>query len=342
MTYSFNGRPVIPKCEILHDLIPYFGGISMRDYFMDAPSCAEAYRVTERKVNETFDGILPMIPLVCPPLSYGHIACIGGEVDIPETEFTEPYVKSYIGSMDEGIALLKRNWNFEESKWFRHYVSMTEYLRIQFPDRIVPFTFGVEGPVTTAVLMRGQDFYMDIYDEPEKCKEFLRLVTQSIIQFHHLLSRMNGKPEVDPQEAGLCDDFAALIPPNLWNDFVIPYWNMYYEGLTTGTRFVHVEGCSPNHLKYLASAKIDHYQPSVSKMLTIENIKANTNVKFDLLLYVFYITNMNDDEISAWVDNAVSEGIEIIRTQLSKYTFKIGKEDRIKAFFRAFEKYRNQ
>lgn len=339
MPYSFNGRPVVPSCEIYHDVIPYLAGISMHDYFMDPPSCAEAYRRASVKVNAAFGDILPMIPVGCPPLSYGHIACIGGKISVPPN--AEPAVYPYVGSIDDGIRLLSRRWDFQESSWFRHYMAMAEYLRSQFPDRSVPFSgFGAEGPVTTAVLMRGEDFYLDLYDEPEKCKEFLGLLTHSIVDFHRMLARINGQPEVDPRGAGLADDFAALIPPKMWDDFVVPYWNMYFEGLTTGARFVHTEGCSPDHLKYLEKVRVDHFQPSVSRLLTIRNVKANTPVEFDWLLYAFQITGMSDEEISAWVDDAVTQGIATVRTQVGAYAFKIGKEDRIKAFFRAFEKYR--
>ena len=126
--------------------------------------------------------------------------------------------------------------------------------------------------------MRGLDFIYDVYDEPEKVKKFLALLTDSIISFYRFNNRVNGLPEINLGGAGLADDFASLISPDLWPEFVIPYWNQYYEGLTTGKRSLHCENLSPSHLKYLKDAKLSHYQPSVSDLLTLENVKANTDI----------------------------------------------------------------
>ena len=75
-------------------------------------------------------------------------------------------------------------------------------------------------------------------------------------------------------------------------------------------------------------------------MLTIDNIKANTDIPFDWLLYAFNITHMSDQEIQEWVDRTVAKGITLIRTQFGRFTIEEGKLDRIKAFYKAFEKYK--
>jgi len=49
---------------------------------------------------------------------------------------------------------------------------------------------GAQGPLTSAVLMRGQDFIYDVYDEPEKAKRFLALLTDSIVGFHHFTNKV--------------------------------------------------------------------------------------------------------------------------------------------------------
>jgi hypothetical protein len=126
----------------------------------------------------------------------------------------------------------------------------------------------------------------------------------------------------------------------MWPEFVIPYWNQYFEGLTTGTRSVHCENLAPAHLKHLKDVNLCHYQPSVSDLLTIENVKANTDIPFDWLLYSYRITDMSDAEIQQWVDKAVEAGITLIRTQFGKYTYEVNKLDRIKAFYKAFDKYK--
>ena len=182
--------------------------------------------------------------------------------------------------------------------------------------------------------------YMMYMNEPEKAKEFLTLLTDSIVKFHHFTNEINGLPAVNPRSCGLADDFASLITPNMWCDFVVPYWNQYYEGLTSGTRFLHCENLAPTHLKHLKDVKISHYQPSVSDLLTLENVKANTDIPFDWMLYSYHITDMDDEQIQNWVDKTVEAGVTLIRTQFGEYTCSIGKLDRIKAFYKAFEKYK--
>ncbi|HBN83319.1 MAG TPA: hypothetical protein DDZ89_05690, partial [Clostridiales bacterium] len=224
---------------------------------------------------------------------------------------------------------------------FQHYVELCDYLQEQFPEQKVSFSgLGSQGPLTSAVLMRGQDFIFDVYDYPEKAQEFLQLLTDSIIDFRRLTNRINGAPEVSAQSVGLADDFASLITPDMWPDFVVPCWNQYYEGLTTGRRSLHCENLSPTHLKHLKSVNLCHFQPSVSDLLTIENVKANTDIPFDWLLYAFRITQMNDQEIQDWVDYTVQAGITLIRTQFGQFTVVAKKLDRIKAFYKAFEKYK--
>jgi hypothetical protein len=258
-------------------------------------------------------------------------------------EDSEPNVRPAVSSIDEGIELLKskKDIDYREQSLFKHYYELCNYLKEQFPDHNVRFSgMGAQGPLTSAIIFRGQDFIYDVYDEPEKAKEFIRLMTDSIVGFHHFTNEVNGLPAVNPNSAGLADDFASLIRPDMWPDFVVPFWNQYYEGMTTGRRSLHCENLRPEHLRYLKDVGLSHFQPSVSDMLTIENVKANTNIPFDWLLYAFHITEMTDRQIEEWVDKTVEAGITIICTQFGEFTCKLGKLDRIKAFYKAFEKYR--
>ncbi len=341
MKYAYKGTEIKPSVEIYHDAIAYLGGVSMREFFLDKEKCAEAWRVAGEKIYDYFGDLLPMRSVSGPPISYGHIICLGCPVEYPEDG--EPNVKPVFTSIDEGIKALKEKENIDYSMQpiFKHYYEMCSFLQEKFPDQKVGLSgLGLEGPLTSAILMRGLDFLYDLYDEPEKTKEFLSLLTDSIIGFKRFINRINGLPEIDPEGCGLADDFASLVPPDLWPEFVVPYWNRYYEGLTTGSRSVHCENLSPAHLKYLRDVNLSHYQPSVSNMLTLENVKANTDIPFDWLLYAYHITEMSDEQIQEWVDRTVEAGVTLIRTQFGQYACSIGKLDRIKAFYKAFEKYR--
>lgn len=341
--YSYKGKEIFPVIEVYHDVMPYLGGISMRDFFLDKKKCADAQKAGREKIEKYFGKTGPNRAVSGPPLSYCHLSCLGAEIDYPVE--ADPNVRHLFTDIHEALDRIQelKSVNFDTQPITARYKEINTYLQKTFPDQQISLLsgFGAQGPLTSAVLLRGQDFILDAIDYPAETKKFLTLLTDSIIAFRKYVNEMNGLPAVSPEGSGLCDDFASLFSPDMWPEFVLPYWNQLLSGLTTGkNRTVHCENLSPAHLTHLSGAKITHYQPSVSDLLTIENVKANTGIPFDWLLYSYRITAMNDEEIQNWVDTAVKAGISIIRTQFGEYTVKAEKLDRIKSFLKAFEKYR--
>ena len=344
MKYVYQGKEIYPKVEIYHDVIPYLGGITEKEFYEDPKACVEAWKKANAKIADYFGELLAPRTPSAPPLSYGHLVSLGAPLRMPE--HGEPNISPFAEDIDEAIEIMKaqKGKDFGDNDTFRHYVMMNAEIEKAFPDLKVPAAtgYGYEGVITSAVLMRGQDLLCDLYDEPEKVHEFLTLMNESIIDFKRYINRLHGQPELDTYGTWLADDFASLIPPHMWSEFVTPYWNRFFEGVTVpnGKRTVHCENTIPAHLRYLQEVKLGHYQPSVADALTIETVKENTDIPFDWLLYAFRITNMTDAEIETWVDNVVQAGIRKIRTQFGQYAWSIGKMDRILAFYKAFEKYR--
>ncbi len=343
MKYQYNGKTFYPIIEIYPDVIPYLAGITDKEFYWDGEKCAEAHIKANAAIKEYFGDILDGRAPSAASLSYGHLVSLGAPLNIPEEG--EPNVRPFASSIEEGIEILKakRGCDFFDNPIAQHYIAVNKLLQERFPEQsISPIAgYGYEGIITSAVLMRGQDFLCDLYDEPELVHEFLELLNESIIEFVKAQRRINGQPEIAQNWAGCCDDFASLIPPYMWEEFVVPYWKHYYESLTTGgTRFMHCENTYPEQLRYLKAAGITRYQPSVAERLTIENVRENTDLQFDWLLYAYRVVDMTDAEIEAWVDHTVQSGIWKIRTQFGKYAWSTGKMDRIMAFHKAFDKYR--
>ncbi|MBQ3141665.1 MAG: hypothetical protein IJC25_06860, partial [Clostridia bacterium] len=177
MKYAYQGREILPVVEIYHDVLPYLAGVSMRDFFLDAEQCAKAWEIGNQKLYETFGDELPLRKPTPAPLSYGHLICLGAPVTLPEDG--EPNVRPFASSLDEGIEILKakKGMDFTKNEMFQQYLHIWEYLKQRFPDASPDFSgFSFQGPLTTAVLMRGQDLLCDLYDEPEKAAEFIMLV----------------------------------------------------------------------------------------------------------------------------------------------------------------------
>jgi hypothetical protein len=348
MKYAYQGKEIYPTVEIYPDVIPYLGGVTDNQFYTDPALCIHAWREGTAAINEYFREFASLLTLTkspaAPGLSYGHLVSLGAPLKLP-TRDGEPNVKPFASDIDEAIEIMKskKDVDFGDNDVFRYYLAMNAALQEAFPEATVAPAagYGYEGALTSAILMRGQDFLCDIYDEPEKAHEFLRLMNDSIIAFKKYVCRVNGQPE-RTKYLWLCDDFASLVTPSLWPEFVVPYWKQYFDELGTegGRRTVHCENTHPSQLRYLKDVGLSHYQPSVATALTIENVKENTDVPFDWLLYAFSIVKMTDEEIEAWVDHAVSSGIRKVRTQFGRYAWSAGKMDRILAFYKAFEKYR--
>ncbi|GAH48382.1 unnamed protein product, partial [marine sediment metagenome] len=259
---------------------------------------------------------------------------MGAKIIFPED--SEPAPKPLYSNIKEGINALRKKINFEDNPLLQHYQKMCNHLQKEFPEEKVNFSgFGHEGPITSAVLLRGQNFFLDIYDYPELTKEFLNLLTSSIIEFVYFSRKLNDQPEINTKGSGLCDDFSSLILPSLWPEFVVPYWEKYYRGITTGSRTIHVENLSPEHLKYLEEIGIVFYDPSLSTNLTPIIIRKRINIPFMWRLHSFQIPSMSQEDIRNWVFQTVAQGATHIYTGIDRNILRGDNPDKIRAFIKA-------
>ena len=135
----------------------YLAGLKLDEIYKSASACAQAFKIGRKRVREIFGPEVIIGGPTCAPISYGHIICLGVPVTFPED--SEPGVRPIYKSIDEGIKELKKESDFKKNAIFKHYFDMWHYLQKSFPDEKVPFSgFGWEGPITTAVLLRGTDF----------------------------------------------------------------------------------------------------------------------------------------------------------------------------------------
>lgn len=328
--------------EIYHDLAPYLAGISAREFFLDADKLITAWKVTTEWTLDTFHGRLKPRTPTAAPNSYGHLVCLGAPLHYSDS--AEPNISPAARSLDEAIERLEaaRGMDFTRCPIFQQYVELSAHVRAAFPAAPRLAGLGLEGPITSAVLFRGAEFYMEVIDEPEKAARYIELMTDSVVDFKRQLNRFCGEPEVSATSAGLADDLASMLSPQLWDALVIPYWKRYFEGICSGPgRFLHCEALRPAQLPYLPRAGITHYQPSVSPQLTLADMRDKNSLPFDWLLYAYRITEMDDAALEKWIAEAVAYGPTNIRTQFGAYAVSIGKIDRIQAFLDIAQRYEN-
>ncbi|MBR6009484.1 MAG: hypothetical protein IK056_10395, partial [Clostridia bacterium] len=182
MKYVYAGREIYPVVEIYHDLIPYIAGITEKQFYMDAEKCADAWQASEDALQAYFGAYCPTRVPGAAPLSYGHLVSIGAPYTLLED--SEPNIKPFAKDIDEALYIIKqaRGTDFGAHEMCRHYIEVNRYLQKRFPSRNIPplSGYGFEGVVTSAVLMRGQDVFVDMYEEPEKTREFFGLLNESI------------------------------------------------------------------------------------------------------------------------------------------------------------------
>ncbi len=259
---------------------------------------------TVKKLDDMFENKLRHISPATGHISYGHISCLGMELKFPK-EGDVNYVHEK-KSLDEWIGILKKD--IELSDLAKKQIEYQKKLQEAFPGKAVSWTFGYEGPLTTAYELRDMDVFYDVYDQPEKIKEFLYVLTNSINSYKNIYSKMNNNTTFSHDGAGMCDDIASMFSPELWDNFVLPYWDQYYSYSTDGKRHLHCEDLNYKHVRNLEKVNIHRYDPSVSPKLNPILIRDNSKVPFKWRMNGYYYNYLTVKEVRDWVFKAVADG----------------------------------
>lgn len=251
-------------------------------------------------------------------ISYGHINTLGSRLVFPED--SEVAHTPLFASLGEGIRALEREVDFTTQGLFPFYLELWERLKTAYPGTAIPFGgFGLEGPVTTAWLLRGHDFFMDLYDDPAGSRRYLELCTDSIVRYRKTLMAVNGQTPVETGGAYIADDGAAMIPPALWPEFVVPCLDRFYG--KAAWRGLHLEDLTPDHLPFLKELRISDFDPSVSRKITPADIvKRAPGIPFTWRLNEMETADFTPEETAAWVIDAAAQGAPGVRTGVWRNT----------------------
>lgn len=297
------------------EALSVLAGIRFDRMFTELDAIVSAYRDGGRIAREWFGPDISFGGPRWAGISYGHVNCLGSELIFPED--SEVVHTPVYNSLSDGIRALRRDVDFSRAGLFPFYLDLWAKLKRVFPGQAIPFdAFGAEGPLTTAWLLRGHDFFMDIYDDPPRAKEYLVLVTDSIVKYRKLLARINHSPERDPRGAGIADDGAAMIPPHLWPELVVPHIEQYFTALTSGGRSAHIEDLAPDHLGFLDALRLTSFDPSVSKKLSPSLILARCRVPFTWRFNVIEGASYSPAQTRHWVFAAAAQGAPAVRTDV--------------------------
>lgn len=311
-------------------------GVRYDRVFTDLDAIVEAYRKGRPLAEALFGPDVQMGGPAWAGNSYGHVNGLGAELYFPEGSEVGLSREHMCASLDEGIALLKKDIDFRNAGLFPQYLKLWEGLKRAFPEFNLRFTgFKAEGPMTTAWILRGHDFFTDLYEQPEKAKEFLRLGVESILKYRETERAVNGLPLFGESGAGVADDVAAMISPRMWPEFVVPNLERHYAAQTNGPRSAHIENLSVDHLRFLDELGVASYDPSVSGKLTPALIRANCSARFSWRLNATHYPDRSSDGIQRWVYEAVADGAPAVITNVDRSMCNEKSAEKINAFCRA-------
>jgi len=309
-------------------------GVPIREFFLEPDACIETYRTGLPKARNLFGEDVRYAGPATPPISYGHPNGLGCELLFPEGgEVAADH--AYADSLDRAIAALQQPVDFRSAGMAPFYLKFRETMQKAFPNDDIGFSFGEEGPLTTAYVLRGDAFFVDVIDEPEKAQRFLGLLTDSILEFHRFRCSVRGVEPTSPGGSGMCDDVASMIPPRLWRDMVLPFWDQYYCGKTTGKRSAHVEDLRPDQLPFLEDVGLWFFDPSISPLLSPKIIAERGRVPFLWRLGSFHYTTMDEQNVVDFVYQAAADGANQVTTYPEAIMCEDENVPKVMAFIRA-------
>jgi len=311
-------------------------GISLSEFNKNPAAGIEAYKPKYlNQLKEMFGDIFTPAGIATPAVSYGHINFLGVPLVFPEGEGEVNYTHQH-KSLDEWIKILKENMEFKEmTSEGQFFLDYRDELQKAFPDSKVGWSMGYEGPLTTAYELRDMDVFYDLFDDPKKLHEFLRLLTLNIVEYIKFHHRINGIPEFNKNEGAMCDDIASMIPFDKFEEFVLPYWEMYYSGTSEGKRFMHTEDHTYKTMKFLEDAKITYFDPSISHKLNPILIRDNCRVPFGWRMGSFHFRDLSVTDVKDWVYKAVEDGANKVFTHVTKLMHDDATVLKVKAFHEA-------
>jgi len=323
------------------DTLSYVAGIPFYDVYNDSWSGIQAYMKGVPLLREMTESINLQIPYSTPVVKYGHLHEIGLRLLFPREGQVAPAHQSL--SPDD-LERLIRSAVFTDSIEYRSALFQDQYsylcsMRKAFKGRVY-WGWQWEGPVTSVWALMGAGFFTAFYDEPEKMKQILGEMAGSISDYIDLYTRLDGVFPADPfpDHGRLCDDIAAMLSPDFWNNYVVPSWSLCFDH-SLNSRKLHCEGMVPEQLIYLNKMEISDFDSGISEKLNPEII-GNTisEIPFCWRLGSFHYQDMTIEDVMQFVYHSAAAGASNVFTVFEPVMCNSATIRKVKAFMTAAEK----
>jgi uroporphyrinogen-III decarboxylase len=175
----------------------------------------------------------------------------------------------------------------DKMPWLKKHLSKEEIINFEFPPDITKaglmpraieyikffqeklagkvhvFLSDTQGPFDIAHLVRGDEIFTDMYDDPDFVHHLLKLSTCAYIACSKAMKQANGEALDSGYHNTLymgrggirvCEDTTTLLSPDLIRDFVIPYLKQVLKAFGGG--WVHFCGYNPHLLDLLLEIEL--------------------------------------------------------------------------------------
>ena len=247
------------------EVMTEYVGVRLGEYYGDPAVMLS----TQLKAGEIFHELygLPRRTHVSPSYSaYVEASQLGVEVIFPEDNVPMPKGAVMREAAEVGrLRILDPRRKGLMAKTIRTYHYMVEHA----PEGITVGLGGTEGPVTTAVMVRGQDFFVDIVEQPRRMHRLLDLVTETSLLIRSTIEEITGRKL---RRAGIADDLSGLLSPTQYEEFAYPYQKRIYDAFGAEGRSLHSELLRREHLKFLPRLGVTHYDPGCDQYLEVRDL----------------------------------------------------------------------
>ncbi|MEN6600862.1 MAG: uroporphyrinogen decarboxylase family protein [Bryobacteraceae bacterium] len=291
-------------------VIAELAGVPQRDLHFDVDAIIRGYQLAGELAVEL--GVPAPLPRLA-EFTYTHIVALGTQVTFTEYE---PKPTTLLTSPVD-IDNLCEPEDYLAASLIQERLKLAEELVRRWPGAPLFIGHLFEGPVTTASLLLGPAFFTLPYDDPSRTHKLMQFSVTSAFGYARAITRrFSGVESAFPQ--GFPDDFAGIIPPKLFGEFVVPYWEQIFEQLNSTERFVHSELLRVGHLPFLKDLRVDCYDPSADQYLTPGLLKQHCPTRFQLRIQDWDIANQSATELQQMYRRYSTYNPKVISFYLSR------------------------
>ncbi len=304
------------------DVITEYAGTKLRDFYLQPEVMLESQLKAFEIFEKEYDlHRTPSIQMT----SYLPATTLGLSLHFPEDAEPQYDNDRPLKSVDE-IDTFGLPDDLSRCGLMPRYIEALSYFRSRLGEGYPlyssgEYSAGFQGPFTTAVLLRGEELFADVYTAPEKVELLLELITQNHLRLAELFRRLNGGGDLPVTGAGITDDYGGLVSPDHYGRFVAPYLKRLYDAYPDAARSLHAETLHPEHIEYLSRLEISSYDPGMNQYLSIEDILERTDTFFYWNLFTSRDMLLGTpDSIRKLVVESVEKGAPGIMTEICRAT----------------------